>query len=204
MLARDMRMVDAQVMAALQNGTAFFASTSADRHRRRADLAALDRRNPAAWSPPCRSACRRRRCMWEAKIARPCRHLRLCVLQVRLVVPAVQLRRHHGRRDAAAEEKDTPAAQGPRASRGAAVRGRRPAFQPRPARVLLRARLSRLVPRPVALVLTTTGVRDRDVAAAVRFRLRARLSTPMTPSTPVPSAPRPSLRTTAPGSPQPR
>ena len=28
MLARDMRMVDAQVIAALQNGTAFFASTS--------------------------------------------------------------------------------------------------------------------------------------------------------------------------------
>ena len=28
MLARDMRMVDAQIVAALQNGTAFFASTS--------------------------------------------------------------------------------------------------------------------------------------------------------------------------------
>ena len=28
MLAREMRMVDAQVTAALQNGTAFFASTS--------------------------------------------------------------------------------------------------------------------------------------------------------------------------------
>ena len=28
MLARDMRMMDAQVIAALQNGTAFFASTS--------------------------------------------------------------------------------------------------------------------------------------------------------------------------------
>ncbi len=28
LLARDMRMVDAQVTAALQNGTAFFASTS--------------------------------------------------------------------------------------------------------------------------------------------------------------------------------
>jgi len=28
MLGRDMRMVDAQIVAALQNGTAFFASTS--------------------------------------------------------------------------------------------------------------------------------------------------------------------------------
>ena len=35
LLDRETRMVDMQIMASLQNGTAFFASTSSDRDRRR-------------------------------------------------------------------------------------------------------------------------------------------------------------------------
>ena len=45
LLARDMRMVDAQVTAALQNGTAFFASTSLIAIGGALTLAAVKRRN---------------------------------------------------------------------------------------------------------------------------------------------------------------
>ena len=44
MLSARHRMVDTQIVAALQNGTAFFASTSLIADRRRADAVALDRR----------------------------------------------------------------------------------------------------------------------------------------------------------------
>ena len=43
---------------------------------------------------------------WELKAGGPDPDLRLCVLQVRLGLPAVQLCRDHARRDAAATERD--------------------------------------------------------------------------------------------------
>ena len=101
MLARDMRMVDAQIMASLQNGTAFFASTSLiaiggtlTLLRSTDDLITIVRR--------CRSASRPRACDVGDQDHRARHDLRLCVLQIRLVVPAVQLCRDHDRRDAAA------------------------------------------------------------------------------------------------------
>ena len=88
MLDREMRMVDMQIMAALQNGTAFFASTSllaiggALTVLRSTDemlhvVAVL----PIGIQTTPRAV--------GAEGDRPRGDLRLCVLQVRLVVPAV-------------------------------------------------------------------------------------------------------------------
>ena len=99
MLAREMRMVDMQIMAALQNGTAFFASTT---------LLAIG----GTLTPPAhdqRDVVRRIRAAFrhpsDAKFVggeghRPRRYLRLRLLQVRLVLPGLQLCSDHARCDA--------------------------------------------------------------------------------------------------------
>ena len=124
MLARDMRMVDMQIMASLQNGTAFFASTSliaiggALTLLRSTDeihavvISTLAVRHPQT-----------SRGLWETKTDRAGRDLRLRVLQIRLVVPAVQLtsRSCSARRPFAAD-KDTPGGRGACDAHRAAVR----------------------------------------------------------------------------------
>ena len=103
MLGREMRMVDMQIVAALQNGTAFFASTSliaiggaltllrsTDQMLDVLAMLPLGIHDVGAVGG-------------ESDRARG--HLRLRVLQVRLVVPAVQLRRDHAGRDAARKRK---------------------------------------------------------------------------------------------------
>ena len=93
-------MVDMQVMISLQTGTAFFASTSLlaiggglALLRATKDALAVLSKLPIDISPS--------PALWEMKCVGldPDLHLRL--LQIRLVLPAVQLRRDHGRRDAA-------------------------------------------------------------------------------------------------------
>jgi uncharacterized membrane protein len=83
MLARDNRMVDMQIMAALQNGTAFFASTSLiaiggalTLLRSSDDMMALVSTLPLGVAPAV-----------GGQDGRPRRGPDLCVLQVRLVVP---------------------------------------------------------------------------------------------------------------------
>ena len=167
LLAREMRMVDAQVTAALQNGTAFFASTSLiaiggtlTLLRSTEQILTVVAALPFGVAPSPE--------LWEVEDDGARHHLRLCLLQIRLVVPAVQLFRHHGRRGAAAGGKGQRGGAGLRASRRAAVRRRRPPFQPRPARLLLCARLSRLVPRSACAGAHHHRHRDRDVAPAIR------------------------------------
>ena len=106
MLAREMRMVDAQIVAALQNGTAFFASTSLIAIGGALTLLRSTERNPRSG----RGAAVRRQSTAGAvggEDDRARHHLRLCVLQVRLVVSALQLRRDPGRRDAARRKTRT-------------------------------------------------------------------------------------------------
>ncbi|MGY4358836.1 putative membrane protein [Bradyrhizobium sp. i1.7.7] len=90
LLDRDTRMVDMQIMASLQNGTAFFASTSL--FALGGALALLHATNDAitilsklpidlSTSPA----------MWELKCVRPRADLRLRLLQIRLGLSPVQL-----------------------------------------------------------------------------------------------------------------
>ena len=106
MLTRENRMVDTSIMAALQNGTAFSASDLPHRGRRRADLVQVHGRRPDG----VRGGAARPRhnpARLGAQGDRPCRDLRLRLLQVRLVVPAVQLRGHpHGSGAASARRGD--------------------------------------------------------------------------------------------------
>ena len=150
MLARDMRMVDAQVMAALQNGTAFFASTtliaiggtltllrSTEEILTVVSVLPFGVRIVARYSG-------RLKMMGLAiifvyaffKFAWSYRLFNYFAIMVG-ATPPPERKGHARRRKAFAH----------RAARLCA--DRRPPFQPRPARVLLRARLSRLVPRPV-------------------------------------------------------
>ena len=107
-------MVDAQVIAALQNGTAFFASTSLIAIGGALSLLRVAGGDAAGDVALCRSARRRSRELWEIEDDGARRHLRLRVLQIRLVVPAVQLLRDPARRGAAGQ--------------GARTRRRRKAF----------------------------------------------------------------------------
>jgi len=157
MLHREARMVDMQIMAALQNGTAFFASTSliaiggALSLMRSTDdilavMAALPLSVPGS------------RAQWEAKTIGPRHHLRLCVLQVRLVVPALQLRRDPARRDAVLGRRETPEAAAHIRRTARLFQSAGPPLQPRPTRLLPRARLSRLVRRAFVLIASTAAV----------------------------------------------
>ena len=166
MLARDMRMVDAQIVAALQNGTAFFASTSliaiggALTLLRSSDVilevvAALPigvKMTPV---------------QWEAKT------MGLAIIFVYAFFKfgwAYRLYNYvaHGWGHAAGQGQGYAGGQGACRARRTAVRGRRPALQPRPACVLLRARLSRLVHQPVAADGDERCSRGGAVAATVR------------------------------------
>ena len=147
LLAREMRMVDAQVTAALQNGTAFFASTSLIAIGGTLTLLrSTEQILTVVAALPFGVAQSQE--MWELKI------MGLAVIFVYAFFKfawSYRLYNYFAIMVGAAPpvaEKDGAEAQSLRASRRAAMRGSRPPFQPRPARVLLRARLSRLVSRP--------------------------------------------------------
>jgi hypothetical protein len=175
MLDREARMVDMQIMASLQNGTAFFASTSLIAIggglallRATNDALAVLRELPVDLTPS--------PALWEIK----CVGLILIfiyaffkfvrVLQIRLVLPPVQLCRDPARRDAAVVTARHGGSGGPCDTHDAVVRGRRPAFQPRPARVLLRARLPRLVRQSMGIAADDGARRHRDLAVTVRVQ----------------------------------
>ena len=168
-LGRDMRMVDMQIMASLQNGTAFFASTSLIALggalallRSTEEIMTMISGLPFGIQTT--------RELWEAKT------VGLVIIfvyaffkfgwsyrlfnYVVIMLGAMPF----------ATEKDTPEAASPCAAHGATVRIGRPALQPRPARDLLRARLSRLVHGPGRLDPDHGGRAGRHVAAAVRVR----------------------------------
>jgi uncharacterized membrane protein len=150
MLDRETRMVDMQIMASLQNGTAFFASTSLlaiggglALLRATSDALAVLSKLPVDLSPS--------PALWELKciglilvfvyaffkFAWSYRLFNYLAILLGATPPASQ--------------RDTPEAQAhvKRTTRLFEAAGR--AFQPRPARVLLRARLSRVVHQPVGL-----------------------------------------------------
>ena len=107
MLGREMRMVDAQIVAALQNGTAFFASTS---------LIAVGGALTLLRSTPellqVMSALpfgdKSTAVQWEAKSIGLAVIFVYAFFKFALVVPAVQLPGDHGRRDAARRPRRTP------------------------------------------------------------------------------------------------
>ena len=168
MLDREARMVDMQIMASLQNGTAFFASTSLFAIggglallRATNDALAVLRELPVDLTPS--------PALWEIK----CVGLILIFIYAffkfawsyRLfnyvaillgAMPPVVAARHRGSRSPC-DAHDAP------------VRSRGPAFQPRPARVLLRARLSRLVRQPLGIAGDDGAGRHRHLATAVRL-----------------------------------
>ena len=144
MLRRDMRMVDAQIMASLQNGTAFFASTSLIAIggtltilRTTDDLITIVSTMPFGVQTT--------RMLWEIKtiglavifvyaffkFAWSYRLYNYVAIMIGAMPPS--------------SEKDEPEAKRHALRTGKALRVRGPAFQPRPARVFLRAGLSRLV-----------------------------------------------------------
>ena len=101
MVVRENRIVDTTIMASLMNGTAFFASTSLIAIGGvLALLQSTDSVLPVFADlpfgpPPTRLA-------WDAEGGGAGGDLRLCLLQVRLVVPALQLHGDHRRRGAGA------------------------------------------------------------------------------------------------------
>ncbi len=170
LLHREARMVDMQIMASLQNGTAFFASTSLlaiggglALLRGTSDALAVLGALPIDLTPS--------PALWEIK----CVGLILIFIYaffkfawayrlfnyVAILLGAMP----------PASQKDTPQAEAHvmRTTHHAAVRSRGAAFQPWPARVLLCAWLSRLVRQPVGVVRDHGRGRDRDLAAAVRL-----------------------------------
>ncbi len=168
LLARDMRMVDAQVTASLQNGTAFFASTTliaigGALTLLRASHEILPVVSLLPFGTPMTPE------LWDLKM------LGLIVIFVYTFFKFAWSYRLFnyfaimvGAAPAAGGERYGAGAS-LRAPRGTAVRRCRPAFQSRPARLLLRARLSRLVLRSGAARAQHPGRGDRDVAAAIQF-----------------------------------
>ena len=173
LLDREARMVDMQVVISLQTGTAFFASTSLlaiggglALLRATNDALAVFSKLPVDISPS--------PALWEMK----CVGLILIFIYaffkfawsyrlfnyVAIMVGAMPLT---SQRDTAEAERHVL-----RTARLFESGG--PAFQPRPARVLLRARLSRLVRQPVGAVLHHGTGRGRDLAAAIRLQCLAR------------------------------
>ena len=168
MLDREARMVDMQIMASLQNGTAFFASTSLIAIggglallRATNDALAVLRELPVDLTPS--------PALWEIK----CVGLILIFIYaffkfawsyrlfnyVAILLGAMP----------PASQRDTRGSRSPCDAHDALVRGGGPAFQPRPARVLLRARLSRLVRQPLGIAGDNRAGRHRHLAAAVRL-----------------------------------
>jgi len=173
MLDREARMVDMQIMASLQNGTAFFASTTLlavggalALLRATSEAMPIIEKLPIGFnaSPA----------LWENQMRRIAADLRLRVLQIRLVIPAVQLRRHPARRDAAGVAARRAASGGACDPHHQTVSGRGTAFQPRPARVFLRARLPRLVRQPLGAAGINRRRGHRHLAPAIRLQRLAR------------------------------
>ena len=173
LLDREARMVDMQIMGALQNGTAFFASTSLIAIG--GGLALLRATNEALTvlgalpidltpSPA----------LWEIK----------CVGLILIFVYAFfkfawsyRLFNYVSILLGAmppAEQRDTAEAEAHVIRTIEIVRGRRQAFQSRPARVLLCARLSRLVRQSLGAVRHDGAGRDRHLAPAIRLQCLAR------------------------------
>jgi Protein of unknown function, DUF599 len=169
LLDRDMRMVDAQVTAALQNGAAFFASTSLiaiggalTLLRSSEEIMTVMSLLPFGATPS--------RSLWDLKM------MGLIVIFVyaffkfapgrtgcSTISPSWSALLHRPIRR-------TPRLQGFRAPRGAVVRRRGPPLQSRPARILFCAWLSGLVCRPGAFRVVHRRHHDRAVAEAVRLR----------------------------------
>ncbi len=146
LLVRNMRMVDAQVTAALQNGTAFFASTSLiaiggalTLLRSGDEIMTVMSLLPLGATPS--------RGLWDLKM------MGLIIIFVYAFFKfawSYRLFNYFAIMVGAApppKEKDTLAAQAFRASRRETLRRRRPSFQSRPTRVLFCSRLSRMVSR---------------------------------------------------------
>ena len=157
MLDREARMVDMQIMGALQNGTAFFASTSLIAVGGATGAAAGDQRGARPCSGPRRSASRPRRRCGSTKCV-GLSYFRLRVLQIRLVVPAVQLCFDPARRRHRSSNGIAAGAEAHVIPHHETVRGRGPAFQPRPARVLLCVWPSGWFVSPWVLFVTTAAV----------------------------------------------
>ena len=169
MLDREARMVDMQIMGALQNGTAFFASTSLiavggalallrATNEALAVLGALPidlTPSPALWEIKCVGLI----LIFVYAFFKFAWSYRLFNYVSILLgaMPPVGATRHRG-------------SGSPCDPHHATVRGRGPAFQSRPARVLLCARLSRLVRQPLGAVRHHGGGRDRHLAPAVRLQ----------------------------------
>jgi hypothetical protein len=166
MLDRDARMVDMQIMASLQNGTAFFASSSLIAIggglallRSTNDALAVLSRLPIDLSPS--------PALWEMK----------CVGLILIFVYtffkfawAYRLCGDLVRRDAALIETRHAGSGSACPAYRAALRIGWTAFQPRPARILLRARLSRLVCQSVGPVRDDSRGGHRNLAAAIRVQ----------------------------------
>ena len=157
-LDRELRMFDAQIMAALQNGTAFFASTSLlaiggglTMLRATNEIHERDRE----------SAGRRAADLGEVgdQGGGPDPHPGLCVLQVRLGVSALQLRRDHARRDAAGERAHHGGSRTPRAAHDQALRVPRAGTSTAAsARSSSRSATSAGSPGPWPLIVSTTAI----------------------------------------------
>ena len=173
LLDREARMVDMQIMASLQNGTAFFASTSLlavggalallrSTNEALAVLGALPidlRPSPALWEIKCVGLILIFIYAFF-KFAWAYRLFNYVAILLGAMPPAAQ--------------RDTPEAEAHVIRTHKTVRSRRPALQSRPARVLLRARLSRLVRQSLGAVRHHRGGRDRHLAPAVRLQCLAR------------------------------
>jgi hypothetical protein len=164
LLAREMRMVDAQVTAALQNGTAFFASTSLiaiggtlTLLRSTDEILTMVSVLPFGATSS--------RVMWEMK---------MMGLAVIFVYAFFKFAWSYRLFNYFAIMVGAPGA-GLRTSRVTAMRRCRTPFQPRPARVFLRARLSRMVSGAVAAGAEHDRYSDCDVAAAIRVGVAHRL-----------------------------
>ena len=169
LLVRNMRMVDAQVTAALQNGTAFFASTSLiaiggalTLLRSGDEIMTVMSLLPLGATPS--------HGLWDLKMMGLIIIFVIRVLQICLVLSTVQLFCDHGWRRAAAKRKRYGRRAGLCTSRRETLRRRRPSFQSRPTRVLFCSGLPRVVSRPPAARNHHDRSRDRDVAQAVRLR----------------------------------
>ena len=169
LLERDMRMVDAQVTAALQNGTAFFASTSLiaiggalTLLRSSDEIMTVMSLLPFGATPS--------RGLWDLKM------MGLIIIFVYAFFKfawSYRLFNYFAIMVGAAPlpaEKDTAAAQtfAHRAARLCADAGRH--FNRGQRAFFLRSRLSGLVSRPGAVCAIHRRHSDRDVAAAVRLR----------------------------------
>ena len=166
LLERDMRMVDAQVTAALQNGAAFFASTSLiaiggalTLLRSSEEIMTVMSLFPFGATPS--------RSLWGLKM------MGLIVIFVYAFFKfawSYRLFNYFAIMVSAARSEGYPRCAGFRAPRGAVMRRRGPPLQSRPARILFCAWLSGLVCRPGAFRVVHRRHHDRAVAEAVRLR----------------------------------